>query len=97
MSNSFFIGIGQADILIENSRSLKDRRRIVTSLKEKLKNGFNLSVCEFGDQSLWQRAQLGLAFCSNDMKIVISTLNQVDEYLQNNHLITLLNFEKKVV
>jgi len=97
MPDKFFVGVGNADLLIEDSHSLKDKRRIIKSLKEKLKNTFHLSVCEFGDQSLWQRSRLGVAVCSNDLKIIHSTLNRINDYLQSSPLITLLNFETRVL
>jgi uncharacterized protein YlxP (DUF503 family) len=97
MPDKFFVGVGSADLLIEDSHSLKDKRRIIKSLKEKLQNAFHLSVCECGDQSLWQRSRLGLAVCSNDLKIIHSTLNGINEYLESNPLITLLNFEIRVI
>jgi uncharacterized protein YlxP (DUF503 family) len=97
MPDKFFVGIGKADLLIENSHSLKDKRRVVKSLKEKLQNTFHLAICEFGDLNLWQRSWLGIAVCSNDLKLTQSALNGVGEYLQSNPLITLLNFETRVI
>ncbi len=45
-------------IFIPKARSLKDRRAVVQSLKEKIRRKFNVSVIEGGDNQLWQRATL---------------------------------------
>lgn len=97
MPSNFFIGIGEADLMIDNSQSLKEKRRVVNGLKERLKSRFNLAVCEYGDQELWQRVQLGLVLCSNDPAYVQSVFNQIRDFLGQNRSFTLLNLETRVV
>lgn len=60
------IGVCTVSLHIPESQSLKDKRRVLRSLKEKLRQEFNLSVAEVGDNDLWQRAVLGLAAVAND-------------------------------
>ena len=43
------------------SRSLKDKRRVVKSLKDRLRGRHNISLAEVDGQDLWQRAVLGIA------------------------------------
>ncbi|OPX18627.1 hypothetical protein BXT86_00245 [candidate division WOR-3 bacterium 4484_100] len=97
MADNFFIGRCAVDLFIENSHSLKEKRRIVSSVKERLKNHYNVSVCEFGDLSLWQRAQLGIITCANDKVKVDTVLKSVLKYLEKNHFISLLNFELQII
>lgn len=97
MSSNFFIGIGEADLMIDNSQSLKEKRRVVAGLKERLKSRFNLSVCEYGDQELWQRVQLGLVLCSNDRTYVQSVFNDIRDFLGQHRSVTLLNLKTRVV
>jgi len=52
------------ELAIEHATSLKDRRQVVRSLKEKLSHGFNISVSELDDAALWNRATLGIASIS---------------------------------
>ena len=49
------------ELAIEGAQSLKDRRAVVRSIKDKLRHGFNISVSELDDGSLWNRATLGIA------------------------------------
>ena len=52
--------------LSERPRSLKEKRRIVKSLKDKVRARFNVSIAEVDNQDLWHRSTLGFALvCSN--------------------------------
>ncbi len=46
------------EISIPHAQSIKDRRQVVRSLKDKLRHGFNVSVAELDDANLWNRATL---------------------------------------
>lgn len=50
------IGVLTLELELAEAHSLKDRRRWVRGLKERLRNGFNLAVAEVDDQKLWNRA-----------------------------------------
>jgi len=96
MSDKFFVGFCNIDLHIHNCNSLKEKRRVIASLKEKLKNNYNVAICEFGNLSLWQRAQFGVVTCSNDRILVDSTLKAVADYIQKVPAVTLLNFESQI-
>jgi len=96
MSDGFLIGRCDVDLHIENCQSLKDKRRIVASLKEKLKNRYNVAVCEFGDLSLWQRTQLGIVTCGNDKHHLDSSLKAVLDYIANFRAVSLLNYDVNI-
>jgi uncharacterized protein YlxP (DUF503 family) len=97
MPDKCFVGYCSVDLLIEYSQSLKDKRRVISSLKKKIHNQFNVAVCEHGDLSLWQRTQLGMVTCSNDQRIVESILREATEYIQKSGLVTILNSESTVI
>jgi uncharacterized protein YlxP (DUF503 family) len=52
------------ELAIEHAQSLKDRRQVVRSLKDKLRHGFNISIAEMDDALLWNRATLGVVAIS---------------------------------
>jgi hypothetical protein len=56
------------ELRIPTARSLKDRRQVVRSLKDRLRHGFNLSVAELDETVLWQSATIGIVAisCSRD-------------------------------
>jgi uncharacterized protein len=52
------------ELRIEHSQSLKDRRQVVRSLKDRLRQGFNVSVAELDQVVTWQSATIGIAAIS---------------------------------
>lgn len=96
MSDRFFVGRCSLDLHIENSQSLKSKRRVIASLKEKLKNRYNVAICEYGDLSLWQRSQLGIVTCGNDKHHVDSSLKTVLEFVSAFPAVLLLNYETDI-
>lgn len=48
------------ELRIEAAQSLKDRRQVVRSLKDKLRAGFNVSVAELDGAELWNQASVGI-------------------------------------
>ncbi|UCG92430.1 MAG: DUF503 domain-containing protein [candidate division WOR-3 bacterium] len=97
MADRFFIGRCEFDLHIENCRSLKDKRRVVSSLKEKLRNRYNVSVCEYGDLSLWQRTQLGVVMCGNDQTDLDSRMKALLSYLNKIHSVSLLDYSFQII
>jgi uncharacterized protein len=61
-----FVGVGRVVIQIPGARSIKDRRRVVKSFKDRLRAKLPVSAAEVGDLSQLQVATLGFAVVSND-------------------------------
>jgi len=67
------------EIRIEHARSLKDRRQVVRSLKEKLQHGFNISVAELDEAVTWQSATIGIAAISGSRDYLAGLMKQVED------------------
>jgi uncharacterized protein len=67
------------ELRIEHAQSLKDRRQVVRSLKEKLSHGFNISVAEMDDAVTWQSATLGVAAISSSRDYLAGLMHQVED------------------
>ncbi len=67
------------ELAIEHAQSLKDRRQVVRSLKDKLRHGFNISVAELDETPLWNRATLGIAAIHSSRDYLQGQLQQVEE------------------
>ena len=52
------------ELHIEAAHSLKDRRQVVRSLKDRLRTGFNVAVSELDSAELWNRATIGVVSVS---------------------------------
>ncbi len=67
------------EIEIPHAQSLKDRRQVIRSLKDKLRHAFNLSVAELDDGIVWNRATLGIASISSSTSYLTGQLQQIDQ------------------
>lgn len=67
---------------IEHSRSLKDRRQVVRSLKDKLRHGFNISVAEMDEAITWQSATIGVAAISGSQDYLSGLMREVESAAQ---------------
>ena len=68
------VGILEVRIALRQCRSLKDKRRVVNSLKDRLRNSFNVSVAEVGAQDAYHSAVLAVAQVSTDGRYVRGAL-----------------------
>jgi hypothetical protein len=71
------IGVLQLELVIDGSRSLKDKRRVITSLREKLRRAFNVSIAEIATQDDHRVATLGVVLAASDVPYCQSTLDKV--------------------
>ena len=62
------LGALRVRLIIRHAKSLKDKRQVVLSIKDKLRNSFNVSVAEIEEQDARQMAVLGIAMVSNEMR-----------------------------
>ena len=60
------IGVLTLELRLEHSHSLKDKRHVVRSLKDRLRGRFNVAVAEIDYQDLWQRALIAAVTVSGD-------------------------------
>lgn len=70
------VGLCTVELFISGSQSLKDKRQVLHSLKDRLHGKFNLSVAEVDGQDLWQKAVLGMACVANEGGYVNQVLEQ---------------------
>jgi uncharacterized protein YlxP (DUF503 family) len=70
------VGLCTVELFIADSRSLKDKRQVLHSLKDRLHDKFNLSVAEVDGQDLWQKAVLAMACVANEGGHVNKVLEQ---------------------
>jgi uncharacterized protein YlxP (DUF503 family) len=67
------------ELEIAHAQSLKDRRQVVRSMKDKLRHGFNLSIAELDDGVIWNRATLGVVAISNSTSYLAGQIQQIDQ------------------
>jgi hypothetical protein len=69
------VGIVRIELFIPAARSLKDKRQVVRSLKDRLRERLHAAVAEVDHHDLWQRAALGIAVVGADGGQVRELLN----------------------
>ncbi|MCL6630623.1 MAG: DUF503 domain-containing protein, partial [Armatimonadetes bacterium] len=72
------------DLLIPESNSLKDKRQVVKSLLDGIRNKFNVSAAEIDALDIWRRTVIGVACVSNDKSFANSVLNKVLDSVNAN-------------
>ena len=60
------IGVLSLELRIPGNRSLKGKRAVVSRIKARLRNRFNVAVAEVGDNDVWGRAVIGVSTVSTD-------------------------------
>jgi uncharacterized protein YlxP (DUF503 family) len=79
------IGMLVIDMFNEQFHSLKEKRQLLTSLKKRLKNKFNIAVAESGYQELWQKAQLSIVSLAAGRNILDKTFKEVEDFIFLNY------------
>jgi uncharacterized protein YlxP (DUF503 family) len=80
------VGIASWELHLNGCRSLKDKRRVVKSLKDRLHSRFNVSVAETDHQDKWQRAELTCCVVAADRRHAESVLSSVDRMVSSDGL-----------
>lgn len=91
------VGVLTVQLAIYDAHSLKDKRRVVKSVKDRLANRFNVSVAEVDELELYQRATLGLAMVGNDSRFVESCLHKIVDALRTDRLANLVDYEVELL
>ncbi len=90
------IGSLLMEIHIHDSSSLKDKRMVIRSLKEKLKSKFNVAVSEVDNQDLWQLATVAVVTVGPDKKYVENVLQNVINFVDINFPELHINITKEI-
>ena len=71
------VGLLTLELHIPDAQSLKDKRQVLRSLKDKLRREFNVAVAELEHHDVWQRSVIGVVTLSNEEKHVREMLQKV--------------------
>ncbi|MBD3384785.1 DUF503 family protein [candidate division KSB1 bacterium] len=91
------VGLLQLEIFIPDSASLKEKRFVLLSLKQRLRNKFNISIAEIDQNDKWQLATLGVAVVANEKRFVEKTLNKIFSLVEQEHNIQIMNQQFEIL
>lgn len=80
------VGAALIEIHVHGSRSLKQKRGVVRSIVQRLRNRHNVSVSEVGGQGTWQRAVIAIACVGMDASGVRKRLEAALEFVEELRL-----------
>jgi hypothetical protein len=87
------IGVLQLELSVTDAMSLKDKRRVVLSIKDRIANGRNVSVAEVGALDEHRRCVLGVAMVSNDRRYVEGALSKLVDFVRSVPQVSLMDFQ----
>lgn len=84
------VGVCQVEIFLPQSDSLKAKRFVLSSVKTRIQNKFNVSIAEVDHHDLWQRATLGVAVVTNERRFVDQTFSKIIQFLEGDDRLEIL-------
>ena len=90
------IGVVRFYLEISSSFCLKDKRRILNSLKTKLKNKFNVSVAEIGEKDVWNLSELAVAVVSDDSAFCDAQLGKITSFVEEFNDVHILEIKQEI-
>ena len=91
------VGAAVVELRIRGAQSLKQKRGVVRSVIQRVRNQFNLSVVEVGGQDTWQRAILGFAAAGEESERVRSVLRDAVDFVERTHLAELRDSDIEIL
>lgn len=91
------IGTCILELKLFSPNSLKEKRRIIKSLIEKLKNRYNISVAEVGDNDLWQVSTIAVVCVSKDSQFANEVINKVVDFVDNFNDVEIINVDVEMI
>ncbi len=84
------IGLYRVCFHIHDAQSLKEKRRVMRSMKDKLAQHFNVAVAEIGSNDLWQTGELAIVTVANETQFVNSVMEKVNNFVETQFPISVV-------
>jgi uncharacterized protein len=87
------IGVLQIEISITDAMSLKDKRRVVKSIKDRIAHAHNVSIAEVGALDEHRRSIIGVAMVGNEKQYVEGALSKLVDFIRMVPQVSLLDYQ----
>ncbi|MGE5197592.1 MAG: DUF503 domain-containing protein [Deltaproteobacteria bacterium] len=91
------IGILKLEIFFQDSKSLKDKRMVLHSIKARLRNGFNVSVTQIDDEDKWQKSTLAVVGVQKNRNNMNRILSNIVNYIEGFKSVHLIDYEMEMI
>lgn len=85
------VGVIVWELHIDGCNSLKQKRAILRSLKDRLRGRHNVSIAETDHQDMWQRAELSAAVVSSDRRRAQEMLSRIDSVIESDFRVRIID------
>ena len=92
-----FVGVLEIDLLLRGNSSLKGKRKILNSIKDRTRRKFNVSIAEVDHNDLLQRARLGICTVSTNKVHVGRVLGEIVKFIEGNFESELLDYSIEIL
>ncbi|HEY1923218.1 MAG TPA: DUF503 domain-containing protein [Tepidisphaeraceae bacterium] len=87
------IGVLQIEISIADAMSLKDKRSVVKSIKDRIAHAHNVSIAEVGALDEHRRSIIGMAMVSNDGQYIEGALSKLVDFVRSVPKVSLVDYQ----
>lgn len=91
------VGVGQFELILPYSHSLKEKRRVLRKIKERVYAQLKVTLAEVDHLDKWQRAALGFSVVGNDGKLIESLMTQTFNFIDHLGLGRISNEERDIL
>ncbi|AQS58689.1 DUF503 domain-containing protein [Desulforamulus ferrireducens] len=91
------VGLMTVELHIGGATTLKEKRRVLKSIIDRVRSRYNVSIAEVDHQDLWQRATLGVAVVSNETGHVSQMLDTVIRTIEGNGGADLVSYHTEIL
>ncbi len=81
------VGIGKISLALHGARSLKDKRKTIKSVKDRVKAKFNVSIAEVGEHDYHQSASIGVCVIASDKENADSQLQRTINFISSQSVV----------
>jgi len=88
------VSLGRISLyLSEKPRSLKQKRRVIKSLKDRIRVRFNVSISEVDNRDLWHSSTLGIALVCSNRKQAQTIADKILEFVRNEKKVEIIDHD----
>ncbi|MBM3215591.1 DUF503 domain-containing protein [Candidatus Poribacteria bacterium] len=91
------VGVCTIAFEVHASDSLKAKRQVVRSIKDRVRHRFNVSIAEVGDLDSHTDAELGIAYVSNDVRHLNSVMDKIVNYIEDEFPISVSGVDMELL
>ncbi|MBN1997722.1 DUF503 domain-containing protein [candidate division KSB1 bacterium] len=85
------VGLCQIELFIPESGSLKSKRFVLSSIKQRVHNKFNVSIAEIDGNDKWQKSTLGIALVANERQYIDKVMSQILNMIEQNDQVQVID------